>query len=200
MKKIMSKLLGISEKSYYRWKKETHIKLIDLIEKHFDENDLIEFLETGKISKFEKKEIEDNDMNEFLLNTAISKIKQNSEMMADDIYTWNLKTKHRKKITGNIIDYFKTIIKDPFIQYKSARYFPLGTFLSIINDENVKDVESFKNIINKIVDNDVRAEIIESFIENILSKLELEQLLIEKEKVISFFEMEKEYNSRLNWN
>ncbi len=50
---IMSKLLNISEKSYYRWKKKDHSKLIDLIETHFTKEELQEFLETGKIEKQE---------------------------------------------------------------------------------------------------------------------------------------------------
>lgn len=49
----MSKLLEISEKSYYVWKKKTHTKLINLIEVNFSKEELDEYLKSGKISKFE---------------------------------------------------------------------------------------------------------------------------------------------------
>ena len=46
---IMSELLEISEKSYYRWRSKDHIRLIQLIESNFKDSELVEFLETGMI-------------------------------------------------------------------------------------------------------------------------------------------------------
>lgn len=54
MREVMSKLLDISEKSYYVWKKKSHTKLIELLEKYFTEEELEEFLETGEITSFSK--------------------------------------------------------------------------------------------------------------------------------------------------
>lgn len=51
-RKLVSNLLGISEKSYYRWKEER--KIFALLENYFTDQDIEEFLNTGKIGKFEK--------------------------------------------------------------------------------------------------------------------------------------------------
>jgi len=58
MKDKICKLLGISTASYYRWKEERPI--INLLEKYFKDDDLKEFLETGKISKLESKTLDDH--------------------------------------------------------------------------------------------------------------------------------------------
>lgn len=50
---IYSKILDISEKSYYRWKSKDHKTLITLIEKYFLDEELEEFLNTGRIQRFE---------------------------------------------------------------------------------------------------------------------------------------------------
>lgn len=49
----MSKILEISENSYFRWKKKDHVVLVNLLEKYFTKEDLKEFLESGKIKKME---------------------------------------------------------------------------------------------------------------------------------------------------
>lgn len=53
-RKVISKLLGISEKSFYRWKEERLI--FKLLEKYFTDKELDEFLKTEKIQKFEQLE------------------------------------------------------------------------------------------------------------------------------------------------
>lgn len=60
MKKQIIELLQISNVSYYRWRKSPKRegdnkppKIFDLLEKYFTEQELQEFLDTGKISKFE---------------------------------------------------------------------------------------------------------------------------------------------------
>lgn len=53
MKESIKKLLDIADKSYYNYKKQGR-PIIALLEKYFDKEDLEEFLETGKIKKFEK--------------------------------------------------------------------------------------------------------------------------------------------------
>lgn len=50
-RKLVSNLLGISEKSYYRWKENRAI--FKLLEMYFSDENIQEFLETGKIEKFE---------------------------------------------------------------------------------------------------------------------------------------------------
>lgn len=53
MRKTISELCNIGEKSYYVWKNKSHTKLIALLEKYFSEEELQEFIETGKIEKLE---------------------------------------------------------------------------------------------------------------------------------------------------
>jgi len=47
------KLMKYSRNTYYVWKREKR-PIISLLEKYFSENDIKEFLDTGKVSKFEK--------------------------------------------------------------------------------------------------------------------------------------------------
>lgn len=68
---IYSKILEVSEKSYYRWKSKDHPILINLIEKYFSDDDLEEFLKTKRIKRFE--EISDLE----LLNRTIIEIYNN---------------------------------------------------------------------------------------------------------------------------
>lgn len=63
---IYSKILDISEKSYYRWKAKDHKTLVLLIEKYFTDKELEEFLNTGRIKRFEAKQ-----NNDYLLNKSI---------------------------------------------------------------------------------------------------------------------------------
>lgn len=51
---IMSKLLEISENSYFRWKKKDHVILINFLEKYFTKEDLEEFVTNGKIERMDK--------------------------------------------------------------------------------------------------------------------------------------------------
>ena len=50
-RKLVSNLLGISEKSFYRWRGER--KIFSLLEKYFTNNDLQDFLENDRIEKLE---------------------------------------------------------------------------------------------------------------------------------------------------
>ena len=47
----MSDLLEVSENSYFRWKAKDHPALISLIEKHFNDEEIVEFLNNGKIEQ-----------------------------------------------------------------------------------------------------------------------------------------------------
>jgi hypothetical protein len=51
-KETMAELFSTAEGTYYKWKKEQR-PIIALLEKYFTREDLEEFLETGRISKFE---------------------------------------------------------------------------------------------------------------------------------------------------
>lgn len=52
-KEIIEKLFGFSAPTWYRWKKEQRL-IVDLMDKYFEEKNLEEFINTGKINKFER--------------------------------------------------------------------------------------------------------------------------------------------------
>lgn len=58
---IFSDILGCSVSGFYKWKKQNR-RIIDLLENYFSLQDLNEFINTGKISKFEL--IKDIDLEE----------------------------------------------------------------------------------------------------------------------------------------
>jgi hypothetical protein len=57
---LVSDLLGISEKSFYRWKEDR--KIFKLLEKYFTDEDIKDFLENNKIEKLDL--IKDTSINE----------------------------------------------------------------------------------------------------------------------------------------
>lgn len=50
---LFAKLFEISDKSFYRWKTKDHVSLVRMIEKYFTDDDIVEFLESGSVSRFE---------------------------------------------------------------------------------------------------------------------------------------------------
>jgi len=76
MKEIICELLGISAASYYRWKEDRPI--IGFLEKYFTEDDLGEYLATGKLSRFESANILESQINQYeeiVLDNAFYTIK-----------------------------------------------------------------------------------------------------------------------------
>ena len=74
MKDAICKLLGISTASYYRWKEERPI--ISFLEKYLTEDEIFEFLETGKISKCENQlAASDNETERYLIDLAFYLVK-----------------------------------------------------------------------------------------------------------------------------
>jgi hypothetical protein len=115
-----SKLLEVSEKSFYRWKSKDHKLLINLIDKYFNESDIKEFIENGKINRFDKFE---NYINKNMLNNDYIK-----------------DTESIKFITKKYYEFIKDIVKstDEDIEDKSELY---GTDLYYI----AKFIKEFKN-------------------------------------------------------
>lgn len=120
MKNVITKLLGISEVSYYRWKKERMI--IDLLEKYFTENELKEFIENNKITKLELiKDLSTEEIKDILNN----KEKIDFMPFLEDYIIINLKRFHkldRKKIFNF--------------------FFPTSEFIT----RNLKKIESIINL------------------------------------------------------
>ncbi len=72
---LYSKLFGFNASTYHRWKNEER-PIIKLLQKYCDQNELEEFLKTGKISRLEKNNtnITDEDLMLFFADNAIFKI------------------------------------------------------------------------------------------------------------------------------
>ncbi|RBQ26884.1 MULTISPECIES: hypothetical protein [Arcobacteraceae] len=63
---IMTKLFEFSAPTYYKWKKQDKRKIIDLIEYAFTDEELIEFLNTGKIGR-----VDDMGSQDYLLDLSL---------------------------------------------------------------------------------------------------------------------------------
>jgi len=63
---IMTKLFEFSAPTYYKWKKQDKRKIINLIEYAFNDEELIEFLNTGRIAR-----IEDMGNQDYLLDLSL---------------------------------------------------------------------------------------------------------------------------------
>lgn len=61
---VMMKIICCSVATYYLWKRNKR-PVIELLEKYFSNEELIEFLETGKINKMENT-LDDERINELL--------------------------------------------------------------------------------------------------------------------------------------
>ncbi len=72
---IYMELFDFSRPTYYKWKREGN-KALQLISKYFNDEDLQEFLKTGKVSRLEKNNINisDEDLMLFFADNAIFKI------------------------------------------------------------------------------------------------------------------------------
>jgi hypothetical protein len=132
-RKIVSEILGISEKSYYRWKEER--KIFKLLEMYFSDDELEEFLEKGKIQKFdlfnkyiEEKNIKVDKYLDYFDNEYKSFLDYNDEII--NIY---MKT---------LVDYNKESF---FIQFH--------TNILKINDDYIQKKFSF--LLKDMIENDI---------------------------------------------
>lgn len=66
---VMTKIISCSVATYYLWKRNKR-PVIVLLEKYFSNEELIEFLETGKINKMENTLIE-NTLNDKRINELL---------------------------------------------------------------------------------------------------------------------------------
>jgi len=75
MFKSIAKILDVTLKSVYNYKKENR-PVVTLFEKYFTQNDLEEFLSTGKISKYEGIKQGTQDL-------ILSEVQNNSKMLSE---------------------------------------------------------------------------------------------------------------------
>ncbi len=135
MREALSQLLEISEKSYYVWKKKSHTKLIKLLEYCFTEDEIFEFLETGKISRCEKHDTTSyNELETYLTDHAYYSLKPKlKDLFGGTMLGPNkLYTKGAKDI---LIDVLKKISsKDTSFTIKNAK----ERLLDRISEEELK--------------------------------------------------------------
>lgn len=73
MEELLVKLFGWSRTTYFSWKKEKR-PIIELVHRYLDEDSIQEFLDTGKISKFEflgSSKDQLDEMNDLMIDNAI---------------------------------------------------------------------------------------------------------------------------------
>jgi hypothetical protein len=105
MEELLVRLFGWSRTTYFSWKKEGR-PILSLVHKYLDEDSIQEFLDTGKISKFEllgnsKDEIE--NINELLLDNAIYSAKAKLISLFETSLVDFLNTYYSKDILQNIL-------------------------------------------------------------------------------------------------
>ncbi|WP_152184555.1 hypothetical protein [Sulfurimonas indica] len=157
---VMSELLEISENSYFRWKKKDHIVLIDLIETYFSTEDLIEFLNTGKIEKYEqlnffnlvKKKNINKYLSSFLQDGRYDRLSLSHDIFIDFYFQFLLFVKNQSYFTS-----LDLLIQKHLLSYCLYTYQP-----SIIEDEFEKDytndkneLQNILNSLNKIINEDI---------------------------------------------
>jgi len=182
MKEKICEILGISETSYYRWKNERPI--IQLLEKYFSREDLIQFMEDGKIDKLEVKNSEDSNLTEFYTNNAVHKLITKSTLPIDEN-------------DQMMIKFFKAVLN------KNKRYsvIPLKSFLNILNLQEVSNKQALIDQIEKSNMRESWKKIIIKFSNYELSQLEINALIANKIKVTKYFENEKtDKNCMLNFS
>ena len=182
MKKTITQFLGISHTSYYRWKEDRYI--IKMLEKYFTKEDLIQFMQEGKIDKLEIKNNDNSDLNELYTNNALHKLIIKSTLPLDE--NDNLITK-----------FFKTVLN------KNKRYsiLPLKSYINILNLPQVTNIETFIDEVGKSSMRDNWKKIIINFSTYELSKLEINALVQNKIKITNYFDNEKkDKNCMLNFS
>lgn len=171
-----SKLLEISEKSFYRWKSKDHKLLVNLIDKYFTEDDIKEFIENNRINRLDKfeKYINKNILNnEYMKDNESSKYiaKKYFEFIKEIIHTTDEDIKENNEIQGTDLYYLAQFIKkikneDNIVNKESYQFGYICAYQeSLIKFIMEEKIISFR--INKLLKLD-EASII--FIENFLIK------------------------------
>ena len=102
-------MLGNTEKSYYRWKKENR-PIIAFLERYFTKEDLEEFLKTGIVSKLENTE--DHKMSYMLLEYVRYNLSDKLANAFEAVSSWSDKYLHKKEF----IEILQSIASDPRLE------------------------------------------------------------------------------------
>ncbi|SFP02468.1 hypothetical protein [Hydrogenimonas thermophila] len=139
MKDIIKSILSISDKTYYNWKKEER-PIIALLHKYFTENDLKEFLETGKIGRYEK---ENEPYDKRLLYLKLFILSNSAKQILIDQLSYCIENEveYNYEIA---IEYFETGLKQTIKQLKNFSKNPGYTN---------RDIKKFIFFVKNILDN-----------------------------------------------
>lgn len=146
MRDTISMVCEITPKNYYNWKNKSHKTLISLLEKYFTKEDLQDFLNSGKIQKFEKfLQIEDTIfqknrikfLNTFIYKTDNNTLLQCSNIFIDFYFSFLLKIKKDGYLTGTNTTH---IVNNFLIDYAISNIDNIDT-VKTIN----KDIHLFQN-------------------------------------------------------
>lgn len=157
-KNLIQELYGHTESTYYRWKKEDR-PIISLIEKYFCENEIVEFLESGEIEKFNILKRfglfdGDNELNSNLLTKIIRTSDDISPetAFADLLYYYYKNTNYHESSCFSENGYLEYLLEKTFISteekifYLHENKFFLSNVLPYLNDFN----HDFRILIEKI--------------------------------------------------
>ncbi len=175
MRKNITKLLGWkSENTYYDWKKQNR-PILKLLEKYFTDEEINEFLTSGKIEKLEKEE---NNENENSLTRTL--------LIDNSLYTVKEKIKNRLhgtyRVKEIIIEACKSIKNEENnIEYLNAKQRLIDT---------IKGIEIEINMIIKIK-TPKKTEDIFNWIKYNISEIEAHTLINNYENIFNSIEKEK---------
>ena len=139
---VAKDILHIGKSTYYQWKRENR-PIIFLLEKYFSQDELEEFLSTGKVSKLENYKIVDilfKRYFDFIGNTICSPSGINSAYFFFDFLTYFSQNEDEYQsaytVSGIDLNDFKAYL---MLYIKISRYEPSKSFLNkfIILDETV---------------------------------------------------------------
>lgn len=126
-----SKILEISEKSFYRWKSKDHRLLVSLIDTYFTEDDIKEFIKNGKINRFDKFE---KYINRNMLDNDYIKENESSKYIVKKYY----------EFIKELIKSTDKDMKDNPELYSTDLYYITKFIKEIKNKEKIVNMESYQ--------------------------------------------------------
>lgn len=142
---VVSNILGCSVSGYYKWKKQGRY-IIDLLDKYFSKSDLEEYLETGKVSKFELL----NDFNDILYGSKLDYLEFISNNLVHSIQ-YDTFTDFYYKLLVYISDLQKSYSVDIAKVWSISDAIP-GFFVNngFLHEENILNSFSFINKVHTL--------------------------------------------------
>lgn len=144
MRKAISKLCGINERTYYVWKSKSHVELIALLEEYFTEDMINDFLDNGSIKSFDEKN-KNNSMNDIFIDHVKYQLKEKIKNYTDgSFFDWANKMIPKKYLQKIIKDLSEDKKKFTIENSKESLLDRIkGLEVSTINKSNQKQVSNF---------------------------------------------------------